>query len=282
MKGRGKKIGLVAISAVMAGTLGLSFTACSGTSSDTITVYIFCGESDRVTYQNLIDTWAEEYAAQLRASDPETYGEDFSINVELTSETDTDTYFETLNRQLPAGNAADIIYVSPSSVQRYVRNGYVLDLSEYIDYSEYAIDELWGDALGRYAYNSEDGTIGETVEYIDGKFYQNGDTTKEAGIYALPKDYSSFSYAYNANYFSDALKNAYETTVDTQGAVWKYGTTPAAGTLPSTSNGAEPAAIIDIDWLGGEPALRKTTILILTVWKGLAAPSSCSWRDWAA
>ncbi len=25
----------------------------------------------------------------------------------------------------------------------------------------------------------------------------------------------------------------------------------------------------DIDWLGGEPALRKTTILILTVWKGL-------------
>lgn len=164
--------------------------------------------------------------------------------MELTSE--TDTYFETLNRQLPAGNAADIIYVSPSSVQRYVRNGYVLDLSEYIDYSEYAIDELWGDALGRYAYNSEDGTIGETVEYIDGKFYQNGDTTREADIYALPKDYSSFSYAYNANYFSDALKNAYETTVDTQGAVWKYGTTPAAGTLPSTSNGAEPAAIIDI------------------------------------
>lgn len=53
------------------------------------------------------------------------------------------------------------------------------------------------------------------------------------------------------------------------GAVWKYGTTPAAGTLPSTSNGAESAAITDIDWLGGEPALRKTTILILTVWKGL-------------
>lgn len=246
MKGRGKKIGLVALSAVMAGSLGLSFTACSSSNSDTITVYIFCGENDRATYQNLIDTWAEEYAAQLKASDPETYGDDFTIEVELTSETDTDTYFDTLNRQLPAGNAADIIYVSPSSVQRYVRNGYVLDLTDYIDYSEYAIDELWGDALGRYAYNSEDGTIGETVEYIDGAFYQSGDTSREAGIYALPKDYSSFSYAYNANYFSDALKNAYETTVDTQGAVYEYGTTPEAGTLPSASNGAVQTSIINI------------------------------------
>lgn len=156
MKGRGKKIGLVALSAVMAGSLGLSFTACSSSNSDTITVYIFCGENDRATYQNLIDTWAEEYAAQLKASDPETYGDDFTIEVELTSETDTDTYFDTLNRQLPASNAADIIYVSPSSVQRYVRNGYVLDLTDYIDYSEYAIDELWGDALGRYAELSYD------------------------------------------------------------------------------------------------------------------------------
>ena len=70
MKGRGKKIGLVALSAVMAGTLGLSFTACSGTSSDTITVYIFCGESDRFTYQNLIDTWAEEYVAPYGSTAP--------------------------------------------------------------------------------------------------------------------------------------------------------------------------------------------------------------------
>ena len=255
MKSRGKKVGLVALSAVMVGSIGLSFTGCSG--GGTLTAYIFCGENDKATYQSLVDTWANAYTEQLKAEDPEKFGEDFKVTVNLTSETDTTKYFDTLNRRLIAGNAADIIYVSPSSVQRYVANGYALDLTNYLDFEAYSFDELWGGALGRYSYNSTDNTIGQPVEYVAGEdgargaFYQLGadgnvDTSKKVGVYALPKDYSSFSYAYNANFFDPAFTNAYENTADTHGAVWEYGSTPAAGTLPTTDNATPSDGIIKI------------------------------------
>ena len=245
-----RKITAVAAAAVLAVPLSLGVLAgCGGDSGKgNISVFIFCSDAEKVSYENLIDTWSQEYAAQLRASDPETYGEDFTIEVDFSSVPVATTYTEEVTKYLNAGTAADILYVSPSMVQSYVSRGYILDLSDRIDYSQYDITDLWGDALGRYAYNENDGTIGISVEYDDetNAFYQNGDRNKKAGVYALPKDYSSFSYVYNANFFSDEFKSAYENTTDKFGAVYVYGTTPDPGEKPWESATAKAAPIIDI------------------------------------
>lgn len=244
-----RKVTALAAAAVLA--VPLSLGALSGCSRDNgsgnISVYIFCSDAEKVAYQSLIDTWRADYAEQLRQSDPEKFGEDFTIEVDLSNVATSSTYFENVGKYLNAGNAADILYVSPSMVQSYVSRGYILDLSDRIDYSQYDITDLWGDALGRYAYNENDGTIGISVEYDEATdaFYQNGDKTKEVGIYALPKDYSSFSYVYNANFFSRAFKDAYEQTTDKFGAVYQYGTTPDDGGKPWESQTAKPSAIIN-------------------------------------
>lgn len=248
MKRMLKKLSMIGLAVALILSLCLGVAACGGPDgSGNISVFVFCGDADAATYQDMIDTWAADYAAKLKAEDPETYGSDFSITVDLRTEADTNDYYEDLNSNLSAGIAEDIIYVSPSYVQLYVTNGYVLDLTDYIDFSQYNVSDLWQEALALYAH--ADGTrIIDRVVYSDesNSFYvANSDGTAsgtEVGMYALPKDYSSFSIAYNANFFSDAFQTAYETTPDTHGAVWVYGTTPKDGTLPTASSTAQRAS----------------------------------------
>ena len=245
-----RKITAVAAAAVLAVPLSLGVLAGCGRDSGNgnISVYINCNDADATAYQNLIDAWEVEYANKLKAADPETYGADFTITVDFTPEPDADTYTGNAKRWLQSGTAQDILYVSPGMVQMYVNNGYIADLSDKLVFEQYNIGDLWGGALGRYAYNTNDGSIGLPVEYDSstGAFYQNGDKSKQVGVYALPKDYSSFSYAYNANFFSDDFKSAYENTTDKFGAVYVYGTTPDPGEFPRESSTAQAAPIIDI------------------------------------
>lgn len=244
-----RKITAVAAAAVLAVPLSLGVLAgCGGDSGNgNISVYINCNDADATAYQNLIDAWEVEYANKLKAADPETYGADFTVTVDFTPQSDADQYIGDAKRWLQSGTAQDILYVSPGMVQMYVNNGYIADLSDKLDYEQYNIGDLWGGALGRYAYNTSDGSIGLPVEYDQstGAFYQNGDKSKKVGVYALPKDYSSFSYAYNANFFTKEFTDAYKNQVDTQGAVYEYGSVKA-GEKPWESATAKASPVINI------------------------------------
>ncbi len=211
MKRHLKKVIATVVAALMACALCLGLFAGCGGSSNTITVEIFCATSDANTNQTLIDKWAaqykEEHAAELEEAGVE------ELNVRFNYTANKNDYYDRLNNQISGGSAADIIYVSPSSIKSYAVNDIVLDLTKYVDWSKYAYDGMWSGAIGSFAYDAEDNTVGQTVKSIaangDGTYTATTEDGSTVGIYAAPKDYSSFGLAYNKNFFSDTLKNAY-------------------------------------------------------------------------
>ena len=69
MKRMLKKLSMIGLAVALILSLCLGVAACGGPDgSGNISVSVFCTEQDRATYQDLIDTWEQEYAAQLRAS----------------------------------------------------------------------------------------------------------------------------------------------------------------------------------------------------------------------
>ena len=222
MKRHFKKLSVALIGVIMVVALCLGMFSGCGKKYD-LSVYIFAGEADQVTNGQLIRAWERQYAEKLKAQDPEKFGEDFTITVDDTYEAVTETYFQNLETAIASGSAQDVFYVSPKYVKSYAATNSVLDLTDYIEWDNYDPNGLWASALGAYAYDSESGTIGEAVTYTSngsegaGFYTESGD---KAGLYALPKDFSSFGLAYNRNFFSTALKNAYTTTKDTRGAVY--------------------------------------------------------------
>ena len=250
MKGFLKKLSVTLLALAMACGTAASFVGCSK-GNENLSFYVFAGQADQATYRELVNQWAEKYTEKLKAQDPAQFGEDFKVEVDVTFDSDTTVYFGEVAKQLRAGNAPDVFYVSPKNIRSYVASDYILDLTSYIDYSQYDLSDVWGAALGLYAYSKETNTIGVDVAYNeeDKLFYQVGDDgnrTSVAGIYGLPKDYSSFGFGYNANYFSDALKDAYKSTKDINNAVFVYGTDKTSGSGTGGSVSGTQANIINI------------------------------------
>ena len=213
-----KKLTVMALAAVMVASLSLGlFAGCR--KKYNLSVYIFAGEADQVTNGQLIREWETKYANYLKEKDPETFGEDFKITVEDIYEPDDKEYFQNLETQIASGSAADIFYVSPKYVKSYAATGSVLDLTTYVNWDNYNPNGMWPQSLGAYAYDTANNTIGDPVTYDSSSKTFKTEAGKTAGLYALPKDFSSFGLAYNRNFFSDALKTKYTTTVDTRGAV---------------------------------------------------------------
>ena len=214
MKGHLKKV-IVTVAATLllcALCLGM-FTGCS--SGNTISVYIFCATSDANTNQTLIDRWAEEYYAE-HEEELSAQGID-EISVDFTYNGDSDDYYDQLANRVAAGSAADIIYVSPRNIKSYASNGIVLDLTDYVDWSKYGNgSDIWEGALASFTYSEETNTVGQDVTISGsnetGYTATATDTGEGVGIYAAPKDYSSFGLAYNKNFFTDTLKDAYTST----------------------------------------------------------------------
>lgn len=211
MKGHLKKV-IVTVAATLllcALCLGM-FTGCS--SGNTISVYIFCATSDANTNQTLIDRWAEEYYAE-HEEELSAQGID-EISVDFTYNGDSDDYYDQLANRVAAGSAADIIYVSPRNIKSYASNGIVLDLTDYVDWSKYGNgSDIWEGALASFTYSEETNTVGQDVTISGsnetGYTATATDTGEGVGIYAAPKDYSSFGLAYNKNFFTNTLKDAY-------------------------------------------------------------------------
>lgn len=193
-----KKLSAVAIAAVM--VVSLSIGLFAGCSKDyELSAFVFSSATDQVTNQTMIDAWAASYAEEHDL-------EPFEVN--LTYESDTGNYFNRVSNLLSSGDLQDVFYVSPKQVRSYAVAGVTLDLTDYVDWEKYPVNDIYPDALKLYATDGE--TVGEKVTYTDGAFKTTDG--KEMGVYALPKDFSSFGLAYNKNFFTNALREAYTTT----------------------------------------------------------------------
>lgn len=208
MKKAFKRISLVALSALMVGTATASFASCKSNIDDVIDVFIFAGDSDQETNTDMINAWAEQYAQKL--IDAGIKEEGFTIKTNPTFQSETTEYFSSLQTSIAADTAPDIFYVSPKYVKAYSKMGYVLDLTDYIDFTSYDINNVFNDALGFYAYDGQ--TIGSAVTYDEEQGIFINELGNRAGLYGVPKDYSSFGLGYNANFFTDELKTAYGST----------------------------------------------------------------------
>ncbi len=211
-----KKVSLVALSAVMVSGVTLTAAGCGGGTTPTgnpttISVNIFCNKADEHTNRTICAKWGEEYSKKMNRE----------VKVNLIVNPKKDAYFEDLGKLWATPSAvADVIYLSPSYVQSYVKNGYVMDLSEYLGAEAgESMGQLWENAVGYYGYNNADPNYksGQKIVYkADGAngagFYTESGNSK-VGVFGLPKDYSNFSMGYNRRYFSDELKKAYETTL---------------------------------------------------------------------
>lgn len=213
-----KTASIVALSAVMCGTT-LAATACSGGDSKEyeLDAFIFCSATDAATNQKICDTWAEEYTQKLRASG-ELSEDEPDITVNLTYQTNSGTYSTQLDNLFSKKNAApDVFYLSPKYIRTWAKNGRVLDISKYLtDENAAKLNGLWLDSVGFYGYSEDASYVqGERIQYdADGKdgagmYTLDGET--KVGLYGLPKDYSNFAMAYNANYYTEDMKNWMQT-----------------------------------------------------------------------
>ena len=212
MKKHLRKVIATVVAALMTCALCLGlFAGCTG-GSNTISVYIFCSEADASTNQSLIDTWKEAYWNEHEEELTEAGLS--SLDVSFVYEPVDTTYFDRLGNQLTNGTASDIIYLSPKYVRAYAVSDYVLDLTDYIDWNSYPVEDVWSGGLSAYSYNASSGLAGETIAYVSIDAASGAATfTNEGGqalaLYGVPKDYSSFGLMYNKNYFTDSLKTAY-------------------------------------------------------------------------
>ena len=202
-------VALIGVILVVAVCFGM-FSGC-GKKYD-ITAYIFAGEADQETNTQLVNAWAEQYAA----AHAEEIGKD-SISVGISFQSDTTKYFAELNRQLASGRADDVFYVSPKYVKSYAAGNVVLDLTKYVDWTKYDPNGLWSQSVGAYALQA-DGDIGDPVTYDTASKAFKTESGETASVYALPKDFSSFGLAYNRNFFTAAAKDAYTKETNTGGA----------------------------------------------------------------
>ena len=210
-----RNVSLVALSALMVGGTAMAFTGCNKKDPNVLDVFIFCGDADKATNQQIVDAameaFNEEYADLLKNKD----GTQRTVRAEINNIADTAEYFKQLQQRLQNNEASDVVYISPKYATTYAQQGYVLDLTDYLTGKTDGMsagatanaNEIWGDALALYAtYPETDSNnrttyknASEAVWNETDKVWKDGDTT--VGIYGLPKDYSSFSMGYNRNFF---------------------------------------------------------------------------------
>jgi len=132
-----------------------------------LTVFIFAQEHEKTVYQSLIDKFTESTGA--------------TVTFEVTT---SDEYGQKLLAYKSADDMPDIFYVGPEAVASNVDDGYLLPLDDYLDAE--TVNNLWGAVGSAYRYDGV--TAG----------------TGEGSLYCLPKDFSTFAFAYNKDLFDEA------------------------------------------------------------------------------
>jgi len=134
-------------------------------SGSEITVFVYAQDHEKAVYQSIIDRFTESTGAK--------------VNLEVTT---ADEYAAKILAYKSAGDMPDIFYVGPEAVAQYVDDGYLLPLNDYV--SEETIADVWPTIISAYQY--------------DGK------TSGTGSLYCLPKDLSTFAFAYNKDLFDAA------------------------------------------------------------------------------
>ena len=145
-----------------------SAATLTGEGQESIRVFLYMQEHEKVIYQKLIDEFVNEHKDQVK-----------EVVFEVTTQ---DEYNQKMIASMTAGDMPDVFYVGPAAVRSYVDNGYVLPLDQYVD--EATVNSIWG-------------TTNEIYRY-DGK------TIGKGSLYAFPKDLSCFAFAYNQDLFDAA------------------------------------------------------------------------------
>lgn len=163
------------LTAAMAATALVGFTGC-GDSGVGLTVMIYGQTHEMEIYEEMRQSFEEE--------NPDIG----SVEIQQSQQAD---YATQVTSALAAGTMADVFYVEPANIPRYVEQGQILALDEHFDEAQQeAINDIWPDAVNAFRYDSA------TKQ------------TETGSLYALPHDYSVFMYAYNKNLF-DAKGVAY-------------------------------------------------------------------------
>ena len=157
------------LTAAMAAIALVGFSGCDGGGNVGLTVMIYAQDHEMDIYENMKNQFMEQ--------NPEIG------NVEI-QRSQQDGYATNVTSALAAGTMADVFYVEPANIARYVEQGQIASLEQYLDEEQQAaIDDIWPDAVNAFRYDSATKTS------------ETGD------LYALPHDYSAFMYAYNKTLF---------------------------------------------------------------------------------
>ncbi len=246
-------------------------TPGAGGDANTITVKIFCNESDTETNRQVCKQWQDAYNA--------THGT--NITVDLTTQSDKGKYFTDLETAWGNNNVTDVFYLAPRFVRAYAETGRVINIATYLDKASAdatltdpaqisaanaeAFGQIWQNALSYYAYrrgHKDDYTLGQAVSFDEERngFYTDASNGQDkVGIYGLPKDYSTFVTGFNKNLFSAEIKTAVTHTLPnavrtvrgpkgegSQETVSKLTYSAASGSVPTHASTVSSYAV-DVD-----------------------------------
>lgn len=141
---------------------------CAGAAfADEITLMIFAQPQEKEILNQVVDRFEKTHKG---------------TKVNFISSTQAE-YGQKLQAQLAANQLPDVFYLGPGDVRNYVDNKKVLDLSSYVNGVE-GVDfaDLYESAVDAYRYDGT--TLG-----------------KGNAIWALPKDFGPFAFAYNKTMF---------------------------------------------------------------------------------
>lgn len=174
MKSRAKflrRLVCLALAAVMT----MALAACGGGGGSSggkvkLKVFLYMNDHEQEVYTAMVEQFKEEHKDEIS-----------DIDFQITTQSEYNT---TLTGMMTAKDLPDVFYVGPAAVKSYVDNGYVADLTPLLSSAGISTDDLPQNTLSFYKY--------------DGSSIGSGD------LYALPKDASTFAYAYNKDVFDKA------------------------------------------------------------------------------
>lgn len=155
----------------MAGCGSSSSGAKTADGKANLNILVYMQDHEKKVYTKLINEFKKTHASEVG-----------NINFQVTTQ---DEYNTKMTAAMTSKKLPDIFYVGPDSVRSYVDNGYVMPLDDLIAKNkDVKIDDLWPTIIKSYRYD--------------------GSKTGQGKLYALPKDLSTFAYAYNKDMFDKA------------------------------------------------------------------------------
>ena len=155
---------------VLAVAMIMALSACGGSGKPTLKVFLYMNDHEEEVYSAMIDKFAEAHAEELA-----------DVDLQITTQSE---YATTLTGMMTANDMPDVFYVGPESVKTFVDDGYVANLTPLLAEAGISTDDLSPSTLSYYMYD--------------------GTSTGSGDLYALPKDSSTFAYAYNKDLFDAA------------------------------------------------------------------------------